>query len=752
MNDAGPTSDVGPRPLRDGLRGAESTSRLAPRVNHLPPCCASCPELDAPGRACRLLAEPTIDNRHRLLTMPCDVPRLVRQRFRGHGEDISQKAMVAWLDPARRADDIARSYEAAPRDARLWLSAWPYRALVHAAIAEKLADTEPQTPRDGPGPTNRAEADPALASRTESALARLARIDAPGFAMMIDSLRGAFYATTWRGSLGATDAAIHERRALSTYRYLVLFFDVLEAIEPRLARSALEARRFVPGDPSDATALAATRDALGDKQLVIGDWRASYRAAVESSLAILATEERLGALGAGAVAGIFRRVLRVEDGAGEIVLDDASLAARLASHAAAAGTEGADDHLAPDLVASLSAGELEGAKVEAAARHLLTCRDRRCCALLRWEVGGREAVRRDLSGPMSEPPPGMTVTFTQGPSSQHLVNCRDVLWDAFTQMARAEGRSIDDLVNDAMARYRVIREYAAPPPPPKPSRTSSVPPRPLSTRPQARSSSVPPPPSRTRRSSPPIEDEHTPPEGAIRRSRPPGAPPSIPRPSVPPPPPVPVISDGELTREPATIRAPALQHPDPPSPSDGAAERLVPRPLDSSRTLQGMSPSDARAPSPPTHADRTVEISSALLATNAADGSPRPREEVLDEKLEQLPERSHEFSDAEDTSPKMNLSPLNPPLFVEYAGRRGHVNHPRFVIGRERTTCHLVLPDSNVSRQHAVVEWNNGAYYLVDLGSTNGVGCGGHRIHRKQIVEGDRFDICGHAITFSFRL
>jgi pSer/pThr/pTyr-binding forkhead associated (FHA) protein len=100
----------------------------------------------------------------------------------------------------------------------------------------------------------------------------------------------------------------------------------------------------------------------------------------------------------------------------------------------------------------------------------------------------------------------------------------------------------------------------------------------------------------------------------------------------------------------------------------------------------------------------------------------------------------------------VDITPLSPPLFVDYAGRRYHVASMRFVIGRDQKTCHLVLPDSNVSRNHAVVEWINGVYWLVDQGSTNGVGCNGHRIHRKQIVEGDRFEISGHTIVFTYRV
>ncbi len=769
--------------------------------------------------------------------MPCDVSRLLRQRFRGHGEDVAQKAMLAWLDPRRKEEDLSGSYGDAPRDARIWLTDWPYRALARNAVAQKLADTEPLTPKDAHGGPARAETDFALFARTEGALGRLATIDPAGYAMMIDSLRGSFQPIDWRASLGATDVAIADRRALSLYRYLVLFFDVLDGIEPRTSASAVKTRRFVPNDNSDAAALSAMRDELGDKKLPIGDFRSHYKDGVEKSFALLGDESAFGKAAFTLVESAFRRVLRVEGpAAGETLSDE--LSKSLEGHAASAGTASADDHLSPDVIATLATGALRGPEVFTASRHLLSCRDRRCCAFLRWEVGGKEAVRRDLSGPMSEPPPGMSVTFTQGPSSQHLVDCRDVLWNAFTQMARVEGRSIDDLVNDAMARYRTIREYANPPPAPKaPSiaRPSSFPPRSRSSFPPARSSSTPPPPSRGR---PPLmEDEITPPEGAVRRnSKPPDAPisrspdslralasggsqarptataqafpsggapvPSIPRPAPVPkdvrsaqgvvnattqtlgsmsgvarpssrpseasPPPIPewarAASDPNGAA-PATIRAPELQPPDE-TPSEAArstsAERPVPRPADSSRTLPGVSP---RSPEPassrppartnpiqPTH---TVELAAHLTAGPSVEPArppPVPSTEAIEEKLEALPSRGSAFDDAEDTSPKMNLSPLNPPLFAEYAGRRGHVNALRFVIGRERTTCHLVLPDSNVSRQHAVVEWVNGQYFLVDQGSTNGVGCGGHRIHRKQIVEGDHFDICGHTITFSFRM
>ena len=95
--------------------------------------------------------------------------------------------------------------------------------------------------------------------------------------------------------------------------------------------------------------------------------------------------------------------------------------------------------------------------------------------------------------------------------------------------------------------------------------------------------------------------------------------------------------------------------------------------------------------------------------------------------------------------------PTRAPLYLDYAGRRYPVMVARFVIGRERGACHLVIADNNVSRQHCAVEFHHGVPYMVDLGSRNGVGYNGHRIHRKQIVEGDRFEVGSHVLAFTFR-
>jgi pSer/pThr/pTyr-binding forkhead associated (FHA) protein len=96
-------------------------------------------------------------------------------------------------------------------------------------------------------------------------------------------------------------------------------------------------------------------------------------------------------------------------------------------------------------------------------------------------------------------------------------------------------------------------------------------------------------------------------------------------------------------------------------------------------------------------------------------------------------------------------SPTGPTLAAFYAGQRYVVNKDRFIIGRGKQSSDLTIKDPNVSRQHAMVEFLNGQYYMVDMGSTNGVEYNGQRIARKAIAEGDLYRICDHEVRFTYR-
>lgn len=62
----------------------------------------------------------------------------------------------------------------------------------------------------------------------------------------------------------------------------------------------------------------------------------------------------------------------------------------------------------------------------------------------------------------------------------------------------------------------------------------------------------------------------------------------------------------------------------------------------------------------------------------------------------------------------------------------------------------LVVADQSVSRHHATISWQNGAYYLQDLSSQNGTFVGGQRVSQALLVDGARVKL-GDA-EFDFRI
>lgn len=92
-----------------------------------------------------------------------------------------------------------------------------------------------------------------------------------------------------------------------------------------------------------------------------------------------------------------------------------------------------------------------------------------------------------------------------------------------------------------------------------------------------------------------------------------------------------------------------------------------------------------------------------------------------------------------------------PPLFIIFANQRYAVDKDKYIIGRSSQLADLVIRDGNISRKHCAVIFKNGAYYIKDLDSTNGIEFQGQRIDTKRIDEGDQFNICEFQFTFTYR-
>ncbi len=104
-------------------------------------------------------------------------------------------------------------------------------------------------------------------------------------------------------------------------------------------------------------------------------------------------------------------------------------------------------------------------------------------------------------------------------------------------------------------------------------------------------------------------------------------------------------------------------------------------------------------------------------------------------------------------APAANNAPPPPGalLYALYEGQKYPVNKDEFYIGRSNKSCDLIVKDPNVSRQHARVVRHQGQYWMVDMGSTNGIEFQGQRVDRRPIGEGDVFRICDHDVVFTYR-
>jgi hypothetical protein len=92
-----------------------------------------------------------------------------------------------------------------------------------------------------------------------------------------------------------------------------------------------------------------------------------------------------------------------------------------------------------------------------------------------------------------------------------------------------------------------------------------------------------------------------------------------------------------------------------------------------------------------------------------------------------------------------------PPLYLVFGNQKFIVDKDQFIIGRGARTSDLPIRDGNISRKHAAVVRRGGAYYIKDLGSTNGIDYNGERIEARKIEEGDVYSICDYQLMFTFR-
>ncbi len=101
---------------------------------------------------------------------------------------------------------------------------------------------------------------------------------------------------------------------------------------------------------------------------------------------------------------------------------------------------------------------------------------------------------------------------------------------------------------------------------------------------------------------------------------------------------------------------------------------------------------------------------------------------------------------------RSSVSPTGrPDLFMIFNDEKTRIEKDEFIIGRGARAADLAIRDGNISRRHAAVVFQEGAYYIKDLGSTNGINFGDRRVESKRIEEGDVYRLCDYEIRFTYQ-
>jgi hypothetical protein len=152
--------------------------------------------------------------------------------------------------------------------------------------------------------------------------------------------------------------------------------------------------------------------------------------------------------------------------------------------------------------------------------------------------------------------------------------------------------------------------------------------------------------------------------------------------------------------------------------------------------LRTTSPADAVAPTigtPVLGKDDLDDLASlGEVDTGAPDGTPGDPLDILDRPLD------------EESGSGGQL------YLVAENGTLDRIGKDRFVIGRGKH-CDFIINSGKVSREHAVIVQDEGAYFIEDLGSSNGTWFNKQRIKRKQVEDGDEFFICNEKIKLVLR-
>lgn len=144
-------------------------------------------------------------------------------------------------------------------------------------------------------------------------------------------------------------------------------------------------------------------------------------------------------------------------------------------------------------------------------------------------------------------------------------------------------------------------------------------------------------------------------------------------------------------------------------------------------------------------AERVLETAAELERLIKGKSEPRAENPLFDEEQAPLDD------EAPSDEPMDEEAGDGPQLFLMMeGGEMDRVAKEKFVIGRGKH-CDFVINSGKVSREHAQIVREGDAYFIEDLGSSNGTWFNKQRIKRRRIEDEDEYYICSEKLKVVLR-
>jgi hypothetical protein len=140
-------------------------------------------------------------------------------------------------------------------------------------------------------------------------------------------------------------------------------------------------------------------------------------------------------------------------------------------------------------------------------------------------------------------------------------------------------------------------------------------------------------------------------------------------------------------------------------------------------------------------------IANRMIQRESPDQEPEQAPEPGATRVYRAVQPDTEMASAEELGLEPEPEPA-PPAAVTINGTSHELRKPSVVIGRSKE-CDIRVSDPNVSRRHAEIRQEGAIYWIVDLGSTNGLSVNGRQLKRSQLDEGDRITLGSTELVFT---